>query len=68
VFFTRDKTGDDGYPVPDRDSCGIIAAFGPASAFAGLVKAQGVGRGATGSGVVDQLPDQPNPLNDLRYR
>jgi hypothetical protein len=46
VFFTQDKTDDDGYPVRDRDSCSYIATFEPASAFAGLVKAEGIRRGA----------------------
>lgn len=46
VFFTQDKVNDEGYPVRDRDSCSYIATFEPASAFAGLVKAEGIRRGA----------------------
>jgi hypothetical protein len=46
VFFTQDKLDDDGYPVRDRDSCSYIATFEPASTFAGLVKAEGIRRGA----------------------
>ena len=46
VFFTQDKPGKDGYPVRDRDSTSVIATFEPASAFAGLVKAEGIRRGA----------------------
>ncbi len=46
VFFTQDKLDDDGYPVRDRDSCSYIATFEPASVFAGLVKAEGIRRGA----------------------
>jgi hypothetical protein len=46
VFFTQDKVGDDGYPVRDRDSSSVIATFEPASVFAGLVKAEGIRRGA----------------------
>jgi hypothetical protein len=46
VFFTQDKLDKDGYPVRDRDSTSIIATFEPASAFAGLVKAEGIRRGA----------------------
>src|SRR5581483_2301091 len=42
VFFTQDKLDDDGYPVRDRDSSSYIAAFEPASVFAGLVKAEGI--------------------------
>jgi hypothetical protein len=46
VFFTQDRVGDDGYPVRDRDSTSVIATFEPASVFAGLVKAEGIRRGA----------------------
>ena len=35
-----------GYPVRDRDSCSYIATFEPAAVFAGLVKAEGIRRGA----------------------
>ena len=46
VFFTQDKLDDDGYPVRDRASASVIATFEPASAFAGLVKAEAIRRGA----------------------
>jgi len=46
VFFTQDKLDKDGYPVRDRDSASVIATFEPASTFAGLVKAEGIRRGA----------------------
>ncbi len=46
VFFTQDKLDDGGYPVRDRDSSSYIATFEPASVFAGLVKAEGIRRGA----------------------
>lgn len=46
VFFTQDKLDDDGCPVRDRDSSSYIATFEPASVFAGLVKAEGIRRGA----------------------
>ncbi len=46
VFFTQDRVGNDGYPVRDRDSTSVIATFEPASVFAGLVKAEGIRRGA----------------------
>jgi hypothetical protein len=46
VFFTQDKLDKDGYPVRDRDSASVIATFEPAAAFAGLVKAEGIRRGA----------------------
>jgi hypothetical protein len=46
VFFTQDRLGKDGYPVRDRDSASVIATFEPASVFAGLVKAEGIRRGA----------------------
>jgi hypothetical protein len=46
VFFTQDKLDDHGYPVRDRDSSSYIATFEPASVFAGLVKAEGLRRGA----------------------
>ena len=46
VFFTQDRLDKDGYPVRDRDSASVIATFEPAAAFAGLVKAEGIRRGA----------------------
>jgi hypothetical protein len=46
VFFTQDKLDDNGYPVRDRDSSSYVATFEPASTFAGLVKAEGIRRGA----------------------
>jgi hypothetical protein len=46
VFFTQDKLDKDGYPVRDRASTSVIATFEPASAFAGLVRAEGIRRGA----------------------
>ena len=46
VFFTQDKLDDEGYPVRDRDSSSYIATFEPAAAFAGLVEAEGIRRGA----------------------
>jgi hypothetical protein len=46
VFFTQDKLDKDGYPVRDRDSASVIATFEPAAVFAGLVKAEGIRRGA----------------------
>jgi hypothetical protein len=46
VFFTQDKVNDEGYPVRDRDSSSYIATFEPAHVFAGLVKAEGIRRGA----------------------
>jgi hypothetical protein len=46
VFFTRDKLDKDGYPVRDRASSSVIATFEPARAFAGLVRAEGIRRGA----------------------
>ena len=46
VFFTQDKLDKDGYPVRDRDSASVIATFEPAAAFADLVKAEGIRRGA----------------------
>jgi hypothetical protein len=46
VFFTQDKLDKDGYPVRDRDSTSVIATFEPAGAFANLVKAEGIRRGA----------------------
>ena len=46
VFFTQDKLDKDGYPVRDRDSASVIATFEPAAAFADLVKAGGIRRGA----------------------
>jgi hypothetical protein len=46
VFFTQDKVSEDGYPVRDRDSSSYIATFEPAATFAGLVRAEGIRRGA----------------------
>jgi hypothetical protein len=46
VFFTQDKLDKDGFPVRDRASTSAIATFEPAAAFAGLVKAEGIRRGA----------------------
>jgi hypothetical protein len=46
VFFTQDRLDDEGYPVRDRDSTSVIATFEPASMFAGLVRAEGIRRGA----------------------
>ena len=46
VFFTQDRLDKDGYPVRDRDSSSIIATFEPAAVFGGLVKAEGIRRGA----------------------
>jgi hypothetical protein len=46
VFFTQDTVDDKGYPVRDRASSSYIATFQPAAAFASLVKAEGIRRGA----------------------
>jgi hypothetical protein len=46
VFFTQDKLDAKGYPVRDRASTSVIATFEPAPVFAGLVKAEGIRRGA----------------------
>jgi hypothetical protein len=46
VFFTQDKVDDEGYPVRDKASSSYIATFEPAAAFASLVKAEGIRRGA----------------------
>ena len=46
VFFTQDKLDAGGYPVRDRESTSVIATFEPAAAFADLVKAEGIRRGA----------------------
>ena len=46
VFFTQDDIDDDGYPVRDRDSASYIATFEPAATFGGMVKAEGIRRGA----------------------
>jgi hypothetical protein len=46
VFFTQDKVDADGYPVRDEGSASHIATFEPASEFAGLVRAEGLRRGA----------------------
>jgi hypothetical protein len=46
VFFTQDGLDEDGHPVRDRASASVIATFEPAAVFAGLVKAEGIRRGA----------------------
>jgi hypothetical protein len=46
VFFTQDDINDDGYPVRDPGSASYIATFEPAAAFADLVRAEGIRRGA----------------------
>jgi hypothetical protein len=46
VFFTQDRLDADGCPVRDRASASVIATFEPAAAFADLVKAEGIRRGA----------------------
>jgi hypothetical protein len=46
VFFTQDQLDDEGCPVRDRASSSYIATFEPAAAFARLVKAEGIRRGA----------------------
>jgi hypothetical protein len=46
VFFTQNELDTAGYPVRDRDSASVIATFEPAATFAGLVKAEGIRRGA----------------------
>jgi hypothetical protein len=46
VFFSQHTLDKDGYPVRDRASSSYIASFEPASVFAGLVKAEGLRRGA----------------------
>jgi hypothetical protein len=46
VFFTQDTLDAGGYPVRDRKSTSVIATFEPAATFAGLVKAEGIRRGA----------------------
>jgi hypothetical protein len=46
VFFTQDKLNAKGYPVRDPGSASYIATFQPAAAFADLVKAEGIRRGA----------------------
>jgi hypothetical protein len=46
VFFTQDRLDDEGYPVRDRASSSYIATFEPAAAFARLVRAEGIRRGA----------------------
>jgi hypothetical protein len=45
VFFTQDALNDEGYPVRDRASSSYVATFEPASAFAGLARAEGLRRG-----------------------
>ena len=46
VFFTQHTLDDNGYPVRDRASSSYIATFEPALVFSGLVKAEGIRRGA----------------------
>jgi hypothetical protein len=46
VFFTQDRVDGDGHPVRDPGSSSYIATFEPAAVFAGLVKAEGIRRGA----------------------
>jgi hypothetical protein len=46
VFFTQHELDDDGYPIRDRDSSSYVASFATAGAFAELVKAEGIRRGA----------------------
>jgi len=46
VFFTQDKLDAKGYPVRNPGSSSYIATFEPAHAFADLVKAEGIRRGA----------------------
>ena len=46
IFFTQDTLDDKGYPVRDLGSSSYIATFEPAHAFAGLVEAEGIRRGA----------------------
>ena len=46
VFFTQNKLDAGGYPVRDPGSASYIATFEPAAAFADLVKAEGIRRGA----------------------
>ena len=46
VFFSQHTLDTDGYPVRDRASSSYIASFETASVFAGLVKAEGIRRGA----------------------
>jgi hypothetical protein len=46
VFFNQHTLDTDGYPVRDRASSSYIASFQTASAFADLVKAEGIRRGA----------------------
>src|SRR5580693_4186284 len=46
VFFTQHELDDDGYPVRDRASSSCIVSFETASAFAALVKAEGIRRRA----------------------
>ena len=46
VFFTQNDVDEDGYPVRDPGSCSYIATFEPAAVFGGMVKAEGIRRGA----------------------
>ena len=46
VFFTQTELNDEGYPVRERASSSYIASFETAGAFADLVKAEGIRRGA----------------------
>jgi hypothetical protein len=46
VFFTQDTCDQEGYPVRDPRSSSYLATFEPAAAFADLVQAEGIRRGA----------------------
>jgi hypothetical protein len=46
VFFTQDTLDARGYPVRDPGSSSYLATFEPAAAFADLVEAEGIRRGA----------------------
>jgi hypothetical protein len=46
VLFTQDRLDADGHPVRDRATSSYVATFEPAAAFARLVKAEGIRRGA----------------------
>jgi hypothetical protein len=59
VFFTQDKLDKDGRPVRDRASSSVIAAFEPASVFAGLVKAEGIRAARTTSASSPSLATAP---------
>ena len=66
VFFTQDELDEDGHPVHDRNSASVIASFEPAAAFGGLMKAEGIRRGA------DHVPPAHSPRRrrplDLEHR